>query len=126
MFPEFYLQCFVLATLLAAANLTVLVCPSFTAYDCAVHGVHRVTFFTAHHELEAVVTYRIPSCALVQVWVPNLSLAGPDPDEEKLVTVAATKCLTECGDVYGTRALWEQLRAALDEKLKGKPLDAGR
>lgn len=37
------------------------------------------------------------------------------------MTVAATKCLTECGDVYGTRALWEQLRAALDEKLKGKP-----
>jgi hypothetical protein len=52
--------------------------------------------------------------------VPNLSLAGPDPDEEKLVTVAATKCLTECGDVYGTRPLWEQLRAALDEKLKGR------
>lgn len=55
----------------------------------------------------------------LQVWVPNLSLAGPDPDEEKLVTVAATKCLTESGDVYGTRPLWEQLRAALDEKLKG-------
>lgn len=35
------------------------------------------------------------------------------------MTVAATKCLTECGDVYGTRPLWEQLRAALDEKLKG-------
>jgi hypothetical protein len=52
--------------------------------------------------------------------VPNLSLAGPDPDEEKLVTVAATKCLTESGDVYGTRPLWEQLRAALDEKLKGR------
>lgn len=56
---------------------------------------------------------------LQQVWVPNLSLAGPDPDEEKIVTVAATKCLTESGDVYGTRPLWEQLRAALDEKLKG-------
>lgn len=55
----------------------------------------------------------------MQVWVPNLSAAGPDPDEEKLVTVAATKCLTECGDVWGSRPLWEQLRAALDEKLKG-------
>lgn len=61
------------------------------------------------------------TCAHVhmQVWVPNLSAAGPDPDEEKLVTVAATKCLTECGDVWGSRPLWEQLRAALDEKLKG-------
>lgn len=56
---------------------------------------------------------------LQQVWVPNLSSAGPDPEEEKLVTVAATKCLTECGDVYGTRPLWDQLRTALDEKLKG-------
>lgn len=51
--------------------------------------------------------------------MPNLSAAGPDPEEEKLVAVAATKCLTECGDVYGSRPLWEQLRAALDEKLKG-------
>jgi hypothetical protein len=59
---------------------------------------------------------------LRQVWVPNLSLAGPDPDEEKLVTVAATKCLTECGDVYGSRPLWDQLRAALEDKLKGGPV----
>lgn len=56
----------------------------------------------------------------MQVWVPNLSSAGPDPEEEKLVTVAATKCLTECGDVYGTRPLWDQLRTALDEKLQGR------
>lgn len=52
--------------------------------------------------------------------MPNLSSAGPDPEEEKLVTVAATKCLTECGDVYGTRPLWDQLRTALDEKLQGR------
>lgn len=61
----------------------------------------------------------LPLLLLLQVWVPNLSLAGPDPDEEKLVTVAATKCLTECGDVYSSRPLWDQLRAALEDKLKG-------
>jgi hypothetical protein len=53
-----------------------------------------------------------------QVWVPNLALAD-GPEEDKLVAVAATKLLTEAPDVYQNRPLWDQLRGALDAKLKG-------
>jgi len=35
------------------------------------------------------------------------------------VAVAATKLLTEAPDVYQNRPLWDQLRGALDAKLKG-------
>eukprot|EP00879_Flechtneria_rotunda_P019331 GHRR01020303.1.p1 GENE.GHRR01020303.1~~GHRR01020303.1.p1 ORF type:complete len:890 (+),score=314.69 GHRR01020303.1:664-3333(+) len=56
---------------------------------------------------------------LQQVWVPSLSLVD-GPDEDKLVAVAATKCLTESPDIFANRPLWEQLRAALDAKLKGR------
>lgn len=55
-----------------------------------------------------------------QVWAPNLALAD-GPDENKLVAVAATKCLTESQDVYAKYDLWQLIRAALDAKLTGEP-----
>jgi hypothetical protein len=54
----------------------------------------------------------------VQVWAPSLSSAD-GPEENKLVAVAATKCLTESADVYAATPLWQQLRSALDAKLAG-------
>ncbi|WIA07912.1 hypothetical protein OEZ85_007391 [Tetradesmus obliquus] len=55
---------------------------------------------------------------LQQVWAPSLSSAD-GPEENKLVAVAATKCLTESADVYAATPLWQQLRSALDAKLAG-------
>eukprot|EP00878_Enallax_costatus_P016271 GHUV01017068.1.p1 GENE.GHUV01017068.1~~GHUV01017068.1.p1 ORF type:complete len:703 (+),score=205.92 GHUV01017068.1:410-2518(+) len=55
---------------------------------------------------------------LQQVWTPNLALAD-GPDENKLVAVAATKCLTELQVVIDNQQLWQQIRAALDAKLQG-------
>ena len=54
-----------------------------------------------------------------QVWLP--SWAGVDGGEEgKLLTVAATKVLTECPAVYSNQPLWQQIRSALETRLRGE------
>jgi hypothetical protein len=54
------------------------------------------------------------------VWLPSwASIDGGD--EGKLLTVAATKCLTECPAVYGNQPLWGEIKGALDGRLRGEP-----
>ncbi|GBF96390.1 hypothetical protein Rsub_09189 [Raphidocelis subcapitata] len=53
-----------------------------------------------------------------QVWLPSWS-AIDGGDEGKLLTVAAAKCLTECPPVYTNQPLWQEIKGALDTRLRG-------
>lgn len=56
---------------------------------------------------------------LQQVWIPSMvNVEGFE--EEKLLAVATTKCLTECPAVYQNQALWAQLHEALVQKMEGR------
>lgn len=55
-----------------------------------------------------------------QVWLPTWPSIEAGSDEGKLLTVAATKVLTECPAIYSNQALWQEIRNSLETRLRGE------
>jgi hypothetical protein len=87
--------------------------------ESLVLGVENSTSHRPDHQPTSQPTNHPTAQPPTQVWLPSWpSIEGGD--ESRLLTVAATKCLTECPSVFSNQPLWQEIKGALDGRLRGE------